>query len=949
MPVSNQVTNIKGTTPGILSDILANRPAPGFTGLLFAQTDGTYGIYRDTGTAWVLIASGSGGSTPTLQNVLTAGNVATLSITATSFITTGGTSSQFVKGDGSLDSNVYLPKNNPAYTGVLTTGTQLFTPANALISVQSSVNSYNQIVLINTSSGAAASTDFIVGNNNSTDTTYYGDFGMNSSGFVGSGNFNTPNTVYLYSYSADLSIGTFTSNAIHFIVNNGSSDALTINTSGQLNTPNQITALKYIVSGASSTQFLKGDGSLDGTTYLTAGSAVTTFSAGTTGFTPSTATSGAIVLSGTLNVANGGTGVTTLAALASNTAFSSLYQGLNTNLTSLSGLTYASLSFVKMTAAGTFALDTNTYLTAGSAVSTFSAGTTGFTPSTATSGAIVLAGTLNVANGGTGVTTLAALASNTAFSSLYQGLNTNLTSLSGLTYASLAFVKMSAAGTFSLDTNTYITTGSAVTTFSAGTTGFTPSTATSGAIVLSGILNVSNGGTGVSSLTSLASNTAFSSVYVPYTGATASVNIGSNSFTAGSISGTSGVFTGIVNTTAGNGISAGGNSFAVSPSATRGVVNINGSTDQFLVLGSNGYLFASATAMQLLAQANVFVTIVSNGVSALSFAASSAATFAGSITGQAISGTTGTFTGLVNTTAGNGISAGGNSFAVSPSATRGVVNINGSTDQFLVLGSNGYLAATATTITLLAQSGVLVSIVNNASTALAFNSSNAASFSGRVNVNGATDSASYQLNVTGVGQIVQTQAYALNTTYFAAILSNSLTGSSNITNSSEVTISSGLDALGITTSGTNTLITATLVAATISRLYVNGTGGSWTRLAAWSGNIEVGGGTSITDAACLYTGVPYQQTGQSAYSGTITNYYGLLIEDITTNTNISAKITNKYGIYQRGASDINFFNGAIQLGTGNTLSASTTNTITNKIKIIVNGTTLYILASTSSA
>ena len=38
-------------------------------------------------------------------------------------------------------------------------------------------------------------------------------------------------------------------------------------------------------------------------------------------------------------------------------------QPLATNLTSLSGLTYASTSFVKMTAVGTFALDTSTYLT----------------------------------------------------------------------------------------------------------------------------------------------------------------------------------------------------------------------------------------------------------------------------------------------------------------------------------------------------------------------------------------------------------------------------------------------------------------------------------------------------------------------------------------------------------------------------------------------------------
>lgn len=39
-------------------------------------------------------------------------------------------------------------------------------------------------------------------------------------------------------------------------------------------------------------------------------------------------------------------------------------QPLATNLTSLSGLTYVSTSFVKMTASGTFSLDTNTYLTA---------------------------------------------------------------------------------------------------------------------------------------------------------------------------------------------------------------------------------------------------------------------------------------------------------------------------------------------------------------------------------------------------------------------------------------------------------------------------------------------------------------------------------------------------------------------------------------------------------
>ena len=60
-------------------------------------------------------------------------------------------------------------------------------------------------------------------------------------------------------------------------------------------------------------------------------------------------------------------------------------QPLATNLTSLAGLTYASTSFVKMTAAGTFALDATTYLTAAitslngltGATQTFATGTTG--------------------------------------------------------------------------------------------------------------------------------------------------------------------------------------------------------------------------------------------------------------------------------------------------------------------------------------------------------------------------------------------------------------------------------------------------------------------------------------------------------------------------------------------------------------------------------------------
>lgn len=52
-----------------------------------------------------------------------------------------------------------------------------------------------------------------------------------------------------------------------------------------------------------------------------------------------------------------------------------------------------------------------------------------------------------------------------------------------------------------------LSSSSAVSSFSAGTTGFTPSTATTGAVTLSGTLGVTNGGTGATSLTS---------GYIPY-------------------------------------------------------------------------------------------------------------------------------------------------------------------------------------------------------------------------------------------------------------------------------------------------------------------------------------------------------------------------------------------------------------------------------------------------
>lgn len=115
---------------------------------------------------------------------------------------------------------------------LLSVGTLQFADTNVLSLLESTVNSYNQVVLQNANIGAAASCDFIVANNLGTASTFYGDFGINSSGFTGAGSFNLPSASYLYAASGDLVLGTITANAIHFVVNNGATDSATVSAAG---------------------------------------------------------------------------------------------------------------------------------------------------------------------------------------------------------------------------------------------------------------------------------------------------------------------------------------------------------------------------------------------------------------------------------------------------------------------------------------------------------------------------------------------------------------------------------------------------------------------------------------------------------------------------------------------------------------------------------------------
>ena len=242
-------------------------------------------------------------------------------------------------------------------------------------------------------------------------------------------------------------------------------------------------------------------------------------SGGTTGLTVTgspVTSSGTITLSGTLAPANGGTGAIgtpsngqLLIGNGTNYSVATLTAGSNVTITnSAGGITIA----------------------AASGVTTFSAGTTGLAPNTATAGAITLTGTLATTNGGTNLTsfTSGGAVYATSTSALTTGTLPLASGGTGQTTKAAAFNALSPVTTtgdliigngtnsatrLAIGTNTYVLTsngstaswqpaaggGGGVTSFDAGSTGLNPSGTNTGAITLSGTLNTGSGGTGTGS------------------------------------------------------------------------------------------------------------------------------------------------------------------------------------------------------------------------------------------------------------------------------------------------------------------------------------------------------------------------------------------------------------------------------------------------------------------
>jgi hypothetical protein len=197
----------------------------------FGQFSGTGGTGGVSSTTLTITAVSSGG--------LSAGSVltspaATISYQLTS--TAAATASSTLNSGGTSGTNTFGVTSVTGITvGQLITGTGITAPAfvGSIVGTTITVVTY-----------AGAASNF--------STTGSGTYNFYNPGGVGTylmataqtisngtsltaavlGSFSLPNAAYLYANTCDLVVGTVTSNAIHFVVNNGATDALTIATTG---------------------------------------------------------------------------------------------------------------------------------------------------------------------------------------------------------------------------------------------------------------------------------------------------------------------------------------------------------------------------------------------------------------------------------------------------------------------------------------------------------------------------------------------------------------------------------------------------------------------------------------------------------------------------------------------------------------------------------------------
>ena len=164
--------------------------------------------------------------------------------------TTSSTKLSFVPSTGALTASAFIANQSisgSATQGAFAYGTLNGSDTGIFASYQTSIANYAYMALQNTSSNAAATTDIALYNDTASLGKYI-DIGINSSASTGTGNFSLANAGYVYTNGSDLVLGTYGSNGIHFIINNGATDAMTIATTGAVTANTSVTSPVVTVS-----------------------------------------------------------------------------------------------------------------------------------------------------------------------------------------------------------------------------------------------------------------------------------------------------------------------------------------------------------------------------------------------------------------------------------------------------------------------------------------------------------------------------------------------------------------------------------------------------------------------------------------------------------------------------------------------------------------------------
>ena len=390
--------------------------------------------------------------------------------------------------------------------GVATIGEVLgYSDTGIVGSFTSTVAGYNQVIVQNKSTATNASSNLNVSNDAGTSGSNYAELGINSSTFTGTGSFNIAGASYVASASTDLTIGTYGAYSVHFVTNSSTTDSMTIFNNGGISLGGfanpgigNMAASKFVpgytaVTAAAGTTVLTADSNyyqnlVGSTTQTIRLPDATTLLVGTT-FIFDNNSSGALTIvdnaSGSVEIIP--SGAAGFVYLANNSTVAGSWNKHS--------FLPASYDFNTTTANFGNAIITNAVWNGTTIASGY--GGTGLTTFTAANNALystgastLTAGTLPIQAGGTAATTF------TANGVLYG----NGTSALGVTAAGTTG-QVLIATTSGAPSWGAVPTTAAVTSFSAGTTGLTPNTATTGAVTLSGTLDVDNGGTGQTTYT----------------------------------------------------------------------------------------------------------------------------------------------------------------------------------------------------------------------------------------------------------------------------------------------------------------------------------------------------------------------------------------------------------------------------------------------------------------